>query len=102
MILKKSFTIQKIRKPFQNQKKEETDDYLTKLVRIVNEKEKHGYYDRNDPDYYGIRDIQNLFSKIDEEDYCKPISVKSSFKRSYINYERRVDKNKKLSVKQYL
>ena len=36
--------------------KEENDEYLRKLVRILNNKEKYGLYDRDDFDYYGIRD----------------------------------------------
>ena len=36
--------------------KEENDEYLRKLVRILNDKEKHSPYDRDDLDYYGIRD----------------------------------------------
>ena len=37
--------------------KEESDEYLRELVRILSKKEEHGYYDRDDLDYYGIRDI---------------------------------------------
>ena len=37
--------------------KEENDEYLRKLVRILNDKEKHSPYDHEDLDYYGIRDI---------------------------------------------
>ena len=40
-----------------------------KLVRILSKKEEHGYNDRDDLDNYGIRDIENLFNKVDEEDY---------------------------------
>ena len=36
-------------------KKDENDEYLRKLVRILNDKEKHSPYDRDDLDYYGIR-----------------------------------------------
>ena len=82
--------------------KEENDEYLRKLVRILNNKEKYGLYDRDDFDYYGIRDIENLFDEVSEEDYYKPILVKSSFKGNYKYYESRGDKEKRLSVKQYL
>ena len=77
-------------------------DYFTKLGRILNKKEEHGYHDHDDLDYNRIRDIENLFSKVAEEDYYKPILVKSSFKRSYKYYESRGDGNKNLSTKQYL
>ena len=36
--------------------KEENDEYLRKLVRNLNNKEKYSPYDRDDFDYYGIRD----------------------------------------------
>ena len=36
--------------------KEKNDEYFRKLVRILNNKEKYGLYDRDDFDYYGIRD----------------------------------------------
>ena len=61
---------------------EENED-LRKLVRILNDKEKYSPYDRDDLDYYGIRDIENLFDEASEEDYYKPILVKSSFKGNY-------------------
>ena len=82
--------------------KEENDEYLRKLVRILNDKEEHSLYDRDDFDYYGIRDIENLFDEASEEDYYKPILVKSSFKSNYKYYESRGDKEKRLSVRQYL
>ena len=71
---------------------EENDEYLRKLVRILNDKEEHSLYDRDDFDYYGIRDIENLFDEASEEDYYKPILVKSSFKGNYKYYESRGDK----------
>ena len=49
--------------------KEESDEYLRILVTILNNKEKYGLYDHDDIHYYGIRDIENLFDKISEEDY---------------------------------
>ena len=81
--------------------KEKNDEYLRKLVRILNNKKKYGLYDRHDSDYYGIRDIENLFDEASEEDYYKPISVKSYFKDVYKYYESRGDKGKILLVRQY-
>ena len=63
---------------------------------------KNSTYDRDDLDYYGIREIENLFDAVSEEDYYKPILVKSSFKGNYKYYESRGDKEKRLSVRQYL
>ena len=63
--------------------KEKNGEYLRKLVRILNDKEKHSPYDRDDLDYYQIKDIPILLGEISEEDYYKPIFVKSSFKKNY-------------------
>ena len=65
--------------------KEEINEYLAKLERMFNKKEKYRYHDRDDPDYYGIRDIEVLFGEADENDYYKAILVKSAFKSSYKN-----------------
>ena len=79
-------------------------NHLVELVNTLNKKETYKYHDRDDLDYYGIRDIENLFGNVDgDDDNCyKPILVKSSFKNNYKYYESRGDKDKKLSVKQYL
>ena len=39
------------------EERERNDEYLRKLVRILNNKEKHGPNDRDDIDYFGIRDL---------------------------------------------
>ena len=73
------------------------------ISKKLNKKEKYQYHDRDDLDYYGIKDIENLFGNVDnDDDYYKPILIKSSFKDNYKYYERKGDKDKKLSVKQYL
>ena len=79
--------------------KEENNEYLRRLVRILNNKEKYRLYDRDDFDYYQIRDIENLFYGVSEEDYYKPILVKSSFKGNYKYYESSGDKEKKIISK---
>ena len=43
-----------------------------------------------------------MFDADNNEDYYKPILAKSSFNESHKYYESRGDKNKKLSIKQYL
>ena len=45
--------------------------------------------------YINLRDIESLFDEVNEEDYYKPILVKSSFKGNYKYYERRGDREKK-------
>ena len=39
-------------------KKEKNDEYLRKLVRILNKKEEYRHHERDDLDYQGIRDIE--------------------------------------------
>ena len=63
--------------------KEKNDEYLRKLVRILNNKENYHPYNRDNLYYYGIRDIESFFDKANEKDYYKPILVKSSFKGIY-------------------
>ena len=71
-------------------------------MRSLNDKEKHGPHGRFDLDYNGITNIEILLGKISEEDYYKLIFVKSSFNGNYKYYESRGDKEKRISVKQYL
>ena len=82
--------------------KEENYEYLRKLVRILNNKEKYKYCNHNDLDYHGIRDIESLVDDVNNNDYYKPTLVKSSFNENYKYYKSRGDKDKKLSVMQYL
>ena len=84
------------------EEQEENDEYLRKLVRILNNKEERGPNDRDDFDNFGVRDIKNLFDKVNEEGYYKPILVKGSFNGNYKYNERTGDKEKELPVKQYL
>ena len=61
------------------------------------------YYDYDDIEYKGIRDVGNLFNQSTDEDYYKPVKSTGVFdnKNNYIEYESKVDKNKNLSVKEY-
>ena len=90
------------KKNLSDKEKEKNYHNLVELVNKLNKKEKYKYHDRDDLDYHGIRDIENLFDADNNDDYYKPILVKSSFKENYKYYESRGDKDKKLSVKQYL
>ena len=90
------------KKNLSDKEKEKNYDNLVELVNKLNKKEKYKYHDRDDLDYHGIRDIENLFDADNNEDYYKPILVKSSFKENYKYYESRGDKDKKLSIEQYL
>ena len=59
--------------------KEEIYDYFVKVVRTLDKKERYKYHDRDNQDYYGIKYVENLFSNVDDDDYYKPILIKSSF-----------------------
>ena len=63
---------------------------------------KYKYHNHHDLDYFGIRDIENLFDNIDDIDYYKPTLTKSSFICNYEYYEIRGDRHKNLSLNQYL
>ena len=71
---------------------------LVELVRTLDKKEKYEYHGRDDLDYHGIRDLEDLFDNVDDNDYL----VKSSSKENYKYYESTGNKDKKLSVEQYL
>ena len=74
---------------------------LNELEKILFKLKK--YYDNDDIEYRGINDVKNLFNQTDA-DYYKPIKTTSVFdnKNNYIEYESKGDKEKILSVKEYL
>ena len=54
------------------------------------------YYDYDDVEYKGIRNVKNLFDLSIDEDYYKPIKTNYAFNSNYIEYESKEDKNKAL------
>ena len=48
-----------------------------------------------------LRDIKNLFEH-DKENYYKPVGVNNFWSNNYIKYESNSDRNKTLSVEEYL
>ena len=79
-------------------------DHLVELINTFDKKDQYKHSNHEDLDYFRIRELENLFGDIDNDDnYYKPVLVRSSFKNSYKYYESRGDKGqKKLSIKQYL
>ena len=63
--------------------------------------ERYQYNDNKDLDYKGITQIENLFDKINE-DYYKLIKTNGAFIDNYIEYESRGNKDKNLSLEEYL
>ena len=49
-----------------------------------------------------LRDINNLFEHKEEENYYKPVRVSNFWSNNYIEYESNGDRNKALSVEEYL
>ena len=67
------------------------EKYLKKLKEDLNRLERHQYSDIEDHEYKGIRQIEILFDKINEEDYYKLIKTSGDFNDNYIKYESRGD-----------
>ena len=59
------------------------------------------YYDYDDIEYKGIRDVQNFFTLSIDEDGYMPIRT-SGFNCNYMEYESKGYKDKILSIKEYL
>ena len=82
------------------------------MIRYLIKKEGNRYPDRDDLDYYGIRDIESLLGDVDIGDYYKPLLVKTAFKEDkedessyrigYKLYDSRGNKNKLSSAEQSL
>ena len=60
------------------------------------------YYDYDDIEYRGIRNVKDFYDLSIDEDYYKPIITKGAFNDNYIQYESKGDKGKNLSIKKYL
>ena len=60
------------------------------------------YYDHDDAEYKGIKDIQDLFDLSTGEDYYRPTIVNGTFNNNYIQQESKEDKDKILTVNEYL
>ena len=99
-IRKERYEIEKRQNLLKNEKEKIYDD-LVKLANTLDEKKEHKHSDRDDLDYFGIRELEKLFDDIDDDNYYKPVLIRSSFEENYKRHESRGDEDKKLSVKQY-
>ena len=91
-IKKDLYEIEK-RQNLSNNEKEKIYDDLVKLANTLDKKEEHKHCDCDDLDYFGIRELEKLFDDIDDN-YYKPVLIRSSFERNYKRYESRGDKDK--------
>ena len=64
--------------------------YLNELDEKIRKFDK--YYHDDDFEFRGIRNMQDLFKSSIDEDYYKPILVKSGYNSNYIRYESKGDK----------
>ena len=62
------------------------------------------YYDYDDAEYKGIRDVGNLFNQSVDKDYYKPIKPTNGFdnRNNYKEYESKGDKDKIYYLKNIL
>ena len=60
------------------------------------------YYDYDDTEYEGIRDVKDLFDLSIDEDCYKPIITNGAFNNSYIQYKSKRNKDKILRPSEYL
>ena len=72
-IKEKLYEIEK--KTLTRTQKERALAYLIELLITLSKQEKYQYSDHHDLHYFGVRDIENLFDRVD--DYSKPILTKS-------------------------
>ena len=77
----------------------EIERNLTELEENLSKTKK--YYDYDDIEYRGIRNVKDLFDLSIDEDYYKPIITKGAFNNNYVQYESKGDKGKNLSIKKY-
>ena len=75
-----------------------TSKYLDELDKKILKLDK--YHDYDDYEYKGIKDIKDLFKLSIDNDYYKPILVKSGYNGNYVQYESKGDKI--LTLKEYL
>ena len=101
IIKKDLYEIDKKKRPTKPQK-ERAYRYLIELANYLDKKQEHKHIDRDDLDYFGIIDIENLFFNIDDSKYYKPQLVKSLFNNNYEYHEIRGDRNNNLLINQYL
>ena len=83
-IKKELYEIEKKDNLSDNEKEKIYND-LVKLANTLDKEEKYKIIGHDDLDYFGIRELEGLFDDtgIDNDDYYKPVLVKSSFKNNY-------------------
>ena len=78
--------------------KENIYGHFVKLANTLDKKEENKRSDHDDEDYFGIRELENLFGDIDNDNYYKPVLVRSSFKKIINIMKAEEIKNKKKTI----
>ena len=78
----------------------EIERNLTELEENLSVNKK--YYDYDDAEYNGMRDVKDLLDLPIDEDDCKPIITNVAFNNNYIQYGSKGDKAKILTPSEYL
>ena len=78
-IKKELYEIEK-KQNLSDNEKEKIYDHLVKLANTLDKKEEYKHSDHDDLDYFGIKELENLFGDTDNGDYYKPVLIGSSFK----------------------
>ena len=82
-IKKELYVIEK-KQNLSDNEKEEIFDHLVKLINTFDKKGEYKHSDCDDLDYFGIKELEVLFGNTDNDDnYYKPVLVKTSFKNGY-------------------
>ena len=66
----------------------------------LNKKLKYRFTNFHDQTYFGIRDIEKLYEYFNDDN--EPMLIASSFDNNYTEYKIRGEKNKDLSLKEYI
>ena len=82
------------------QKIKESEKHFLELEKNLSELKK--FYDHDNMEYKGKRYVRNLLNLSIDEDYYKPIKSNGAFNSNYIEYESKGNKDKTLSIKEYL
>ena len=79
---------------------EKIEKNLDELERNIFKTKK--YYGHDDAECKRMKDIEGLFDSSTDKYYYKPIIVNSAFSNNHIQYENKGDKDKILTVDEYL
>ena len=73
--IKKELYEVEIKQNLSDNEKEEIYDHLVKLINTLDKKEEHEHSDCGDLDYFGIKELENLFDGTDNDDNYYKTSI---------------------------